>query len=429
LFSLFLLPKTPFGVWNILKGGNQNEKTNPCPCPTEDNPTRCFETADFAERGTKMRQVPLANDTLLPCRRSQEPKQRSLNMAATTYSPSVFVDTKDLTEEEWLEWRRKGVGGSDAPIVLGISPFATARDLYYDKLHIVSYKDDSGNWVALQVGHLLENPVAEIFHRKTGYPVYHIKKMFYHPLYPYMLADVDYFVTLPNVKTAILEIKTTNYNAKDNWWIDGEETIPVNYEAQGRHYMAVMNLDHVFYCCLYGNSEDDVIIRHIERNAAYEEELIALEGNFWNEHVLKKVPPPYTESGDLVIQSVKSHIGPADPNAPAVELSLPLASSVIRFTELQAQKKLADAQSKKIESEMKRLQGRIVAEMGKSCTAVCTTGDTSYTVTYNPTKKPNVNKENLIRLQAQHPDIYQDYVTVSEIRRFHVKKSQEQNAV
>ena len=85
-----------------------------------------------------------------------------------------------------------------------------------------------------------------------------------------MLANVDYFVTLPNGETAILEIKTTNYNAKDNWWIDGEETIPVNYQAQGRHYMAVMNLNHVFYCCLYGNSEDDVIIRHIERDAAYE---------------------------------------------------------------------------------------------------------------------------------------------------------------
>ena len=111
--------------------------------------------------------------------------------------------------------------------------------------------------------------------------------------------------------------------------------------------MAVMNLNHVFYCCLYGNSEDDVIIRHIERDAAYEEELIALEGIFWNEHVLKQVPPPYTEDGDLVIQSVSRHTGMADLNAPSVELSLPLASCVTRFLELQAQKKLKDAQSKK----------------------------------------------------------------------------------
>ena len=271
-------------------------------------------------------------------------------MTTAAYTPGVLVETKDLPEKQWLEWRRKGIGGSDASIVLGISPFATARDLYFDKLGVVSYKDDNSNWVALQIGHLLEDLVAEIFHKKTGFPIYQIKKMFYHPLYPYMLADVDYFVTLPSGETAILEIKTTNYNGKDAWWMDGKETVPVNYEAQGRHYMAVTNLNHVFYCCLYGNSEDNVIIRHIERDAAYEEELTALEGIFWNENVLKKIPPPYTEDGDLVLQSVKHQVGMADPEAPAVELSLPLASCVVRFTELQAQKKLADAQSKKIET-------------------------------------------------------------------------------
>ena len=348
-----------------------------------------------------------------------------MNMAVATYNPQVLVDTNGLTEKEWLEWRRKGVGGSDASIILGISPFATARDLYYDKLNIVSYKDDSGNWVALQIGHLLEDLVAEIFHKKTGYPIYQDKRMYYHPLYPYMLANIDYFITLPNGETAILEIKTTNYNAKDNWWIDGEETIPVNYQAQGRHYMAVMNLNHVFYCCLYGNSEDDVIIRHITRNMAYEAELIALEEDFWEGHIQSRVPPPYTEDGDLILDSVRSHFGPADPDAPAIELSLPMAGSIARFLELQAQKKQLDARIKELESEMKRIQGRVVAEMGRSCTALCTVGGEAYTVAYNPVKKTGINKNGLIRLQAQHPDIYEDYVTVSESRRFYVRKSQE----
>ena len=74
-----------------------------------------------------------------------------------------------------------------------------------------------------------------------------------------MLADVDYFVRLPNGKIAILEIKTTNYNAKDHWWKDGEECVPVYYETQGRHYMTVMDIDEIFYCCLYGNNEDEVL--------------------------------------------------------------------------------------------------------------------------------------------------------------------------
>ena len=189
-------------------------------------------------------------------------------------SPLVLVETENLTREEWLDWRRKGIGGSDAAAIMGISPFRTARDIYYDKLGIAAVEENESNWVALEMGHLLEDLVAKIFGRKTGLKLYQIKKMFQHPLFPFMLADVDYFITMPDGTEAILEIKTTNYNAKDLWWKDGREIVPVYYEAQGRHYMAVMDIDRVFFCCLYGNTEDEVIIREIRRDTAYEEEMI-----------------------------------------------------------------------------------------------------------------------------------------------------------
>lgn len=275
-----------------------------------------------------------------------------------TYKPLVLVDTENLPEDEWLEWRRRGIGGSDAAAILGVSPFATARDLYYDKLKVISYEDGESNWVAKKVGHLLEDLVAEIFHVKTGFRIYQVKKMFYHPVYTYMLADIDYFIELPNGKTAILEIKTTNYNAKDHWWCDGQEIVPINYEIQGRHYMCVMNIDEVYYCCLYGNNEDEVIIRHIVRDLDYEAELIDLEGNFWNNHIQTQIPPPYTEDGDLIIESARRHFGPADENAPDIELSIPLASSVVRYTELQAEKSVLNQEVKRVDNEMKRLQGR-----------------------------------------------------------------------
>ena len=57
-------------------------------------------------------------------------------MLVRDYIPLVLVDTENLPREEWLEWRRKGIGGSDAATIIGVSPFSTARDLYYDKLNI-----------------------------------------------------------------------------------------------------------------------------------------------------------------------------------------------------------------------------------------------------------------------------------------------------
>ncbi len=338
------------------------------------------------------------------------------------------MDTANLPEEEWLVWRRKGIGGSDAPAILGISPFKTARDLYYDKLNLLSFEDEDTNWVAKKVGHLLEDLVAEIFHEKTGYRVYQVKKMFYHPQYPWMLADVDYFVEIPDGTTAILECKTTNYNAKDHWFRDGEKVVPINYETQGRHYMCVANVDRVFFCCLYGNNENEVIIREIHRDYDYEEELIALESDFWHNNVLAQVPPPYTEDGELVLNSVRNHVGPADSNAPEIILSMPLASCVLRFVELQAQKRELDAQVKEIAAEMKRIQGQVIAEMGTSCTAQCDIAGSSFTVTYKPSITMEIKKDSLLRLEAQHPEIYREYATASESRRFYVKRSLEEAA-
>lgn len=307
--------------------------------------------------------------------------------------------------------------------IMGISPFRTARDVYYDKLNIVSVEEDESNWVAKEMGNLLEPLVAKIFQKKTGYKILQIKKMFYHPRYPFMLADVDYFITLPDGTTAILEIKTTDRGNTGEWFLNGEETVPVYYEVQGRHYMAVTDIDRVFFCCFYGRDEDSILIREIKRDFAYEEEMIYLEQYFWNEYVQKKLPPPYLEDGKLVMESVLNHTAPADKNAPAITLDLSMKTVLMRYLELQEEKKSSEVASKKLESELQRLKALLIAKMGSSCTAVCEQNGQSYTVTYNPIRKPGIDKDGLLRLKLQHPEIYEEFVKMSESRRFHVKIS------
>lgn len=46
------------------------------------------------------------------------------------YKPVELVSTAGMAEEDWLDWRRKGIGGSDSAAVMGCSPFCTTRDLY-----------------------------------------------------------------------------------------------------------------------------------------------------------------------------------------------------------------------------------------------------------------------------------------------------------
>lgn len=120
---------------------------------------------------------------------------------ALNYEPEVVVNIEPLTREEWLDYRRLGIGGSDVAAIMGISPFATIKDLYYDKIGVKPTIDEGeSNWVAKEVGHRLEDLVAMIFSKKTGLEVFPVRKMFRHPFYPFMLADVDYFIRFPGWK-------------------------------------------------------------------------------------------------------------------------------------------------------------------------------------------------------------------------------------
>ena len=338
------------------------------------------------------------------------------------YQPLVLVETENLTRDEWLEYRRQGIGGSDAAAVLGVSPFRTCRDLFYDKLNL-STEDDETNWVAKEMGHLLEDLVARIFARKTGLRIFQRKVMYQHPRYPWMLADLDYLVEQPDGTLAILEIKTCNYNARTKWVSNDEEIVPVYYETQGRHYMAVVNLNRVYFCCLYGNNEDEVMIRYIDRDMSYEQELIALEDYFWHDYVLTKTPPPYTEDGDLILESLSRNLGPLSKSAAPVSITPLQLTRAVRYLELKEEKSQLAAEVRKIEAEMQRTKALIAADMGTHSKAAYEDDSGNYTITMNQSRKPIILKDQMERMKMIHPDIYAEYVTFSESLRLTIKKT------
>ena len=206
-------------------------------------------------------------------------KERSSKMTTTaTYKPNVLCSTAGMSEQEWLGWRTKGIGGSDAGTVLGANPYKTKRELYYEKRGIQPVKAKDEDTLPLRWGKALEQTVAEEFSIQTGLRVYEIKQMFQHPDYPFMVANVDRFIDLPDGSVGILECKTSNPNSKFKWEDGG---VPFHYECQVRHYMAVMNIDIAYIACLFENSSDTMAIRKIERDLEFEAQLIEAEQDFW----------------------------------------------------------------------------------------------------------------------------------------------------
>lgn len=302
------------------------------------------------------------------------------------YTPEKVVDISNLSREDWLEYRKKGIGGSDVAAIMGISPFATIRDLFYNKTGVqpVIQEEEESNWVAKEVGHRLEDLVAEIFSKKTGLEVFPVRVMFRHPLYPFMLADVDFFVRMPDGTFAILECKTCNYNAKDKW---ADEGIPAHYVLQVRHYLSVMNMQKAFIACLYGNNENEFVYRTIERDLIEEEDIIDQETYFWQEHVLKNVVPPHNGNSDLVLANIRNYGGFADKSIPEIVLSGLESKNLEKYLTLSEEKSQLEKRKKEIEAEQRAISVPFVEQLGQGCKAVLEDGTNRYRITYNPTRR------------------------------------------
>nr|WP_297874362.1 YqaJ viral recombinase family protein [uncultured Blautia sp.] len=270
------------------------------------------------------------------------------------YEPKIVVDISELTREEWLDYRKKGIGGSDVAAIMGISPFATIRDLYNNKVGILPAipEEEESNWVAKEVGHRLEDLVAEIFVRKTGLKVFPVRKMFRHPLYPFMLADVDFFILFPDGTYGILECKTCNYNASKKW---DDDAIPDNYVLQVKHYLSVMNMQKAYIACLYGNNEDEFVFRYLERDLMDEEDIIEQEAFFWEEYVEKHVEPPYNGKTDLILDSIRRSVGYADITLPEIELSCLESKNLERYLALAEEKSQIEKRKKRSNRSSVRL--------------------------------------------------------------------------
>lgn len=190
------------------------------------------------------------------------------------------VLTLDMSREEWLKERQKGIGGSDASAILGFNPWKSPFELYIEKTS--DYVEEIDN-EAIHWGNVLEDVVAEEFTRRTGKRVRRRNQMFRHKDHEFMIANIDRDVV---GERALLECKTTNAFNSDAW--EGDD-IPPAYMCQIQHYMAVLDYEKAYIAVLIGGQK--FVWKEIERDDEFIELMIEQLKHFWEEHVLKEVPP------------------------------------------------------------------------------------------------------------------------------------------
>lgn len=178
--------------------------------------------------------------------------------------------------------RTKYIGGSDAAACVGLSRWRSPLAVWAEKTGAIKPEDISGK-LQVKLGTRLEEAVAELFEEQTGKVVNRVNRTLTHPGYDFIRANIDRKVLKED---AIVECKTTSAWKAKEW--DGEE-VPREYVIQALHYLAVTGAAKCYVAVLIGNQ--DFKIKTVERDEKIISDLIRREVYFWNEFVLKNVPP------------------------------------------------------------------------------------------------------------------------------------------
>ena len=148
------------------------------------------------------------------------------------------------TREEWLKARQKGIGGSDAAAVLGISPWKSNVQLWEEKTGIAEPEDISEKEV-VRFGKESEAAIRQLF--QLDFPEYKVSYDEFgiianQPDCPFIFATLDGELTDQNGRKGILEIKTTEIRRSIDWkkW---KGQVPDYYYAQIVHQLLATGYD------------------------------------------------------------------------------------------------------------------------------------------------------------------------------------------
>lgn len=199
------------------------------------------------------------------------------------------------TQLNWLKQRQQGIGGSDVAAIFGKSSYKDSYDIYLSKVNpITEASQDTG---LTRLGKALEPTILKEYESFKGVRLATDNPaVFKHRENDFMLASLD---GLDKTNNIIVEAKMCLYN-KDQWLNDGKYSIPVQYLLQVAHYCYVLNADFADVIVYFVNEQKYQIITYI-RDPKLENAIIEGCSAFWNNHVLKKIPPKAT---GLSFQSV-----------------------------------------------------------------------------------------------------------------------------
>lgn len=199
-----------------------------------------------------------------------------------------------MNHEEWLNWRRSGIGASDAPAIMNVSPWKKPLDIWEEK--VLGKRDVDSKYK--KYGRDMEETARREFEKKFDTILYNFNVE--NPETSWLHASLD---GMDLDKKLMVEIKCSG--AKDHATAL-QKKIPEKYYPQCQHQLMVTGLDGMYYFSFDGNQG---AIVEVLREQTYIDSLFEEEETFWAS-VLSQKPPYFcmkdNEEWNHTAQSLKS---------------------------------------------------------------------------------------------------------------------------
>lgn len=183
--------------------------------------------------------------------------------------------------------RKTYIGGPDAAMICGLSPYGGAFDVWQRKMGLVGEMEDPAT--VIRVGSALEDLVCELYTERTGYGLRETETVIA-ATDTWRGGSADRIIYNGDGQyVGILEAKVTSGWKRADYGEEGTDEVPAHFLIQCAWYLklwglpwadlAVLFLPHTF--CTF----------HVERNMKLETNLIERCRRFWFDHVVTGTPP------------------------------------------------------------------------------------------------------------------------------------------
>jgi putative phage-type endonuclease len=176
--------------------------------------------------------------------------------------------------QEWLDWRRSGIGASEAPVIMGVSPYATIEQLWLRKLGRLPEQLENPGMI---LGRSYEPTIRRKYEEFNDIDVF--PTCVRHSQYPFLIASLDGLS--PDGKT-ILEAKYLN---RADFAIVRSKQIPAHHYPQLQHQLMCLEREDAVadYVCFNPNEPEKYLQLRVRPDIEYQKELFKREQDFWRD--------------------------------------------------------------------------------------------------------------------------------------------------